>query len=131
MLITQCWLADCAYDADHTCDADDCLQVSRPVARLRRSRFIPSAAYQDHTQLRFGRQVTIVIFMATMMIMMILRSINMAIMTNDPSSPSCRWWTIFICASLSKTWAGMDSTRQLLLSEFEIEQTDSWFLDLV
>merc|ERR1719500_1891056 len=32
-------------------------KVSRPVARLRRSRFIPSAAYTDHTQLRFGCQV--------------------------------------------------------------------------
>ena len=31
-------------------------QVSRPVARLRRSRFIPSAAYNDHTRLRFGCQ---------------------------------------------------------------------------
>ena len=85
MLITRCWLADCTYDADHTYDADDCLQVSRPVARLRRSRFISSAAYHDHTQLRFGRQVTIVIFVAT--IMMILRSINMAIMTNGHLLP--------------------------------------------
>ena len=32
-------------------------KVSRPVARLRRSRFIPSAAYSDHNQLNFGRQV--------------------------------------------------------------------------
>jgi len=31
-------------------------KVSRPVARLRRSRFIPSAAYTEHAQLRFGRQ---------------------------------------------------------------------------
>ena len=28
------------------------------MARLRRSRFIPSAAYTEHAQLRFGRQVS-------------------------------------------------------------------------
>ena len=32
-------------------------QVSRPVALLRGSWFIPSAAYSDHNQLNFGRQV--------------------------------------------------------------------------
>ena len=49
------------------------MQVSRPVARLRRSRFIPSAAYTDHTQLRFGRQVT----MMKMMRMVMKRAILM------------------------------------------------------
>ena len=54
------------------------MQVSRPVARLRRSRFIPSAAYTDHTQLRFGRQVTMmkmmrmVMKMAKIMMMMMM-----------------------------------------------------------
>ena len=52
------------------------MQVSRPVARLRRSRFIPSAAYTDHTQLRFGRQVT----MMKMMRMVMKRAIIMMMM---------------------------------------------------
>ena len=46
------------------------------MARLRRSRFIPSAAYTDHTQLRFGRQVT----MMKMMRMVMKRAIIMMMM---------------------------------------------------
>ena len=47
------------------------------MARLRRSRFIPSAAYTDHTQLRFGRQVTMMKMMRMVMKMAIIMMMMM------------------------------------------------------
>ena len=62
-------------------------QVSRPVARLRRSRFIPSAAYNDHTCLRFGCQVVTMMTMVmvmmlvfTMVIVMVLTMVMVMVM---------------------------------------------------
>ena len=52
-------------------------QVSRPVARLRRSRFIPSAAYNGHNHLRFGCQV---VTMMTMVMMLVFTMVMVMVM---------------------------------------------------